>query len=750
MDNRSKYYKNINMVRVIACIGVLLYHLNILKGGYLAVSTFFVLSSFLSCLSLFKKEKVSLKDYYVNLIKRTYLPLLIVVFVTIAFLAIFPVGNWLNLKPETTSILLNYNNYWQLNAKLDYFARQVNSPFIHLWYISILLQFDLILPFIFILLRKLGDKCKKIFPCIITLLLAVIATVYFYLSSINQPLMHTYYGTFSRLFSLLFGLSLGFFYNYYGSMVAKPFTKKTVSYIIFIVYLLALISLFTISDINNTYWQVGMILVTLISCRLVSYSTVLVSDKLNIFDKIIEFLAKISYGIYLFQYPLIFIMQYYFEDRLYMIIMVISITITLSIILYYCLQVKVKNIFLRIIKYLLWGIGILIIGTGIYFYIIAKDHTAEMKLLEEQLANNSVMFEKRQEDFLAQQAKEKLDWQKVLEDLEKDEANLKNVVNNLSVIGIGDSVMLGAVGQLYQQFPKGYFDAQVSRTAWTANDILINLKNKNVLGDPIVFHLGTNGDCSKECKIEILKTCGDREVFWINVTNDYDVHINDNLLQFANEYNNVHIIDWNSASKGHQEYFYADGIHLTPDGVIAYSNTIYDAIYKIYLEKYNKKKEEIIKNHENIQINKISFYGNDLLLNVFDYIKDYYNDANVVIDKDFSYETLYSKINGSIKDGTLTNKVAILLDTSINIDYEDYLKLIDLCKDRDLYLLMLDEEIADKIENLNNEKVHIIPFYNEIKNNKDYLMVDKIHLTTKGNMQLKDNILKIINNDKNN
>ena len=59
MESSKKYYKNINLIRVIACLGVLLYHFNILKGGYLAVCIFFVLSGYLSCISAFKKEKFS-------------------------------------------------------------------------------------------------------------------------------------------------------------------------------------------------------------------------------------------------------------------------------------------------------------------------------------------------------------------------------------------------------------------------------------------------------------------------------------------------------------------------------------------------------------------------------------------------------------------------------------------------------------------------------------------------------------------
>lgn len=59
MSSKNKYLNNIGLVRVLSCVAVLLYHMNILKGGYLAVCVFFVISGYFSCVSLLKKEKVS-------------------------------------------------------------------------------------------------------------------------------------------------------------------------------------------------------------------------------------------------------------------------------------------------------------------------------------------------------------------------------------------------------------------------------------------------------------------------------------------------------------------------------------------------------------------------------------------------------------------------------------------------------------------------------------------------------------------
>ena len=176
MEGDKKYYLRLDIVRVIACMLVLLYHLEIIKGGYLAVCTFFVLSGYLVCMSALNKEKFSIKKYYLNRIKKIYIPLLVVVFCTVIVARFSPNIRWVNLKKETISVLFGYNNFWQLSANLDYFTRNINSPFTHLWYISILMQFDLIFPIIFVILRKIDKKVKDSMSTFIVLLIMTITT----------------------------------------------------------------------------------------------------------------------------------------------------------------------------------------------------------------------------------------------------------------------------------------------------------------------------------------------------------------------------------------------------------------------------------------------------------------------------------------------------------------------------------------------------------------------------------------------
>ena len=733
----KKYFKNIDFVRLFACIIILLYHFGILKGGYLAVCTFFVLSGYFSCISLFNKEKVSLKEYYSNKILRLYLPLIVVVFISITCTSLFN-KTWLNLKPESTSIILVYNNYWQLSSSMDYFSSHINSPFIHLWYIAILLQFDLIFPYIFMLLKKVGDKFNKIIPCILIFILTVGSTIYFYISGINNNLMITYYSTFTRIFSLLFGVLMGFIYHYYGNLIPKKIKDSIFNKIIFYIYIVILLGLFIFIDSSNKLFLISMILVTLISTRIIDYGTLNTSDNLSVFDKIIKSLSSISYEIYLIQYPIIYLLQTLNINIYLKYSIMTSLIVLISYLLHFCFD-KNNNKY-KVIKCL---DALIILGLtlyGIYIYYISKDYTKEMNELKEQLNNNQELISNSKETYLLNKKKEDEDWNKVLEELDNNENNLGNIVTNLSIVGIGDSVLLGAVPNLYSTFPNGYFDGKVSRTAWDVNDILIELKNNDMLGNPIIFNLGTNGDCSYQCKVNILNTCGDRDIFWINTVNYTDV--NERLVNLSKEYSNLHVIDWYSISKGHSEYFAYDGIHLTSIGRKIYTKFIYDSIYNLYLEKYQKEKENIINKHNDDINKKISFYGNDLLTNAFDNIKIDFTDSSFTTFDSISFKELKKNIENDIKNKSINHNIVFLFDNSFKLTTKEYNEIIKLCNNYNIYIVSLNSNINSS--NIINDNVKAIDFYKEIKNN-NYLMPDNIHLNSNGNKALNNILKEIIN-----
>ena len=696
----KKYYKDINLIRIICTVAILFYHLGVIKGGYLAVCTFFVLSGYLSCITSFDKEKFSLLSYYKNRLKKVYLPLIIVVFISIGAISFFNNIYWFNLKPETTSILLGYNNFWQRSANLDYFARHVDSPFMHLWYISILMQFEILFPLLFKILKKIGDKFKSI-PCIILFGLFVLSSIYFYKINLIKGINYAYYDTFGRSFSLFLGMFIGFVSHYYKTLIIK---NKIFNRIIFYLYLILLCASFILIPSSSSYYSIAIILVSIVSARLIEYGSLNVTSK--------QFL-NMTYEIYLFQYPVIYIFEYI--NVPYKIYIIIGIVFALSYLLHYILYGKK----FKAVKIILTLFLICFSLYGVNRYCVSKDHTKEMNDLKDQLANNEKMIDENNKKYLENLKQEEENWIKELEKFDNYEEKLNDVVKNLPIVGIGDSVMLGAVNNLYNIFPNGYFDAKISRQPWAAIDIIEELKSNNKLGYPVVIHLGTNGDCSVSCKDQIMNAIGDKKVYLINTTNSDSV--NNNLKAYVQKHDNIYLIDWKNISLNHREYFYADGIHLTPAGRKAYADAIYNAIYNNYLNDYKIQREELIKGFEEKQLNKISFYGNDILLNAFDFIKKDFNDSNFTIND-------YDNIVSNLKENKLTKKLVFIFS---DLSEEKYNELLNICGDNKVYLI----NINGKFEGEN-----VINF--DVK--KEYLMPDGKHLNNKGNSKLAEIVKKNI------
>ena len=737
MKVEKKYYKDLDLIRVISCIGVLLYHFGYLQGGFLSVCCFFVLSGYLAYLSLSRKENISLKEYYKNRFFHIYLPLLVVLFLTICFVSFLPNVHWLNLKPETTSILFGYNNYWQLSVNSDYFARHLNSPFMHFWYIAILVQFEIILPFLYLFVRKTKEKIGKVFPMILLILLTLGSVIYFTYTSFQENIMISYYDTFARVYSLLLGVLLGYIHVEYHPLV---FQKKGLSRFLFYFYVLLFIILQFFISSSSPYFALCMILTSFLAIRMIDYGTLEAESHKNIFNQSIKALSNVSYEVYLFQYPVIFLFQYLLFSDIWKVPIMILLIFVLSFFLHFSLNFKdYKNKYFRMVCIILLSI---FVSYGIIQYAYAKDYTDEMNELRDQLDQNQKLLEEKQKDYMNRLKEEQDAWNQVLCDLENGEAELKNYVSNMAIVGVGDSVMLGATPTLYQQFPNGYFDAKISRTDWEANRILQGIKSQGMLSDVVVIHLGTNGQCGITCQREIIETCEGRLLFWVTVSNDYDVHVNSTFYDLANTYSNVSIIDWYGASNGHPEYFIADGIHLSETGMKAYSDTLYQAIYSHYYQEYQKKKETILKEYEEQKKNSYSFFGGELLLSLYQDLQKDFSSSGFQFYQDYSYSDIKKELESSIQNNTLNKKIILSIDSEEGLSKEKYQELLSILKEYEVTFLFTYHSPYKFSE----KNVHTINFYSTLKKHDEYWMADRIHLTSTGNKALLEEIKKELAN----
>lgn len=615
MEEKTGYYRRLDIVRIISCILVLLYHLNVVKGGFLAVCTFFTLSGYLSCVSALKNKRFSIKLYYINRIKKLYIPLLIVVAITVIIAKVNSSINWMNLKPESCSVLFGYNNIWQLKANQDYFTRNINSPFTHFWYISILFQFDLIFPIAFIVFKKIENRIRRNFSTIIVVILTIITTFLFYYLSKTQGIMIAYYNSFSRSFSILFGVLLALVLYKYNMKISRVFERY--NKIIYVIYAILLIALCIFIPDKTEWYAIFMIITTILSTRLIEYS-ICEKERIKKSDNYLKLLSRMSYEVYLVQYPVIFFMQAISINDILKLIVICLLTIIISFILCFLMEGTSKKKKFNIAKNICISTIIIV---GIFAIITSKDYSNEMKDLENRLNENLKFIEEKNKEFLDDTSTETEDnrisrktenevWNVTTEKKEtangngvasnnesnannekivtKNKKDIENVIRNSRIVGIGDSVMLDATKEFYNKFPKGYFDGKINRTISKSKEVLTYLKNKGKLGNIVILCLSTNGDYSDKQNTEMMKILGNRKVYWINAAGPDDPRFNEKFANFAKNYPNIHIIEWDRFAKSHPEYLEPDKIHPNYKGGKVLVQQIFDAICDDYLNNKNK------------------------------------------------------------------------------------------------------------------------------------------------------------------
>ena len=121
------------------------------------------------------------------------------------------------MQTELLSVVLGYNNWWQIAQNADYFTRMLNqSPYTHLWFLGIELQYYALWPILFILYR-LGIRRFGFRPALLAILfLALVPSLWTPFSyEPGVDVTRLYYGTDMRIYALLFGAALGLYQSHY-------------------------------------------------------------------------------------------------------------------------------------------------------------------------------------------------------------------------------------------------------------------------------------------------------------------------------------------------------------------------------------------------------------------------------------------------------------------------------------------------------------------------------------------------------
>jgi len=143
----------------------------------------------------------------------------------------------------------------------------------------------------------------------------------------------------------------------------------------------------------------------------------------------------------------------------------------------------------------------------------------------------------------------------------------------------GDSVLLGAATPLRSATSHLHLDAVEGRPAYDVLDDVAADARAHRLAPDVLIHVGDNSVIDPgQLRATLRALTGHHVVLMtLRVPRDWQDPNNQIIRSMATQFPYVSVVDWCRLSGGSNDWLYADGLHLTPDGAVAYTRLVIDA-----------------------------------------------------------------------------------------------------------------------------------------------------------------------------
>jgi len=401
----NRYRPDIDGLRAIAVIAVILFHINKswLPGGFTGVDIFFVISGYVVTSSIINHQSNSVLDYflgfYTRRIKRIFPALIACVTVTTLLAIIFlPTSEVLEPMRSAIWSLIGWNNNFLIGTSLDYFnADQSLNPFLHTWSLGVEEQFYLVFPIFLLIIYGLKRPIEKKPNFKLWILISTIgisAILSMWLSFTNTT--WAYYFMPSRFWELGAGallfilLAQGFDFKLNAHPLINPSLQLGA-------FLLMGISLFAINDKSQFPfpWALPSVLGTVMFIASGAVENNLINRLVG--SRPLVYIGKLSYSLYLWHWPILTLFNWTVRlDSSLNVVIALLMTFAFSSASYYWIEKPIrefKKIKIPDGKILSIGLGSLALAIGT-IYIGFKNERFLEKLSLRKYPKDAQAYEK--------------------------------------------------------------------------------------------------------------------------------------------------------------------------------------------------------------------------------------------------------------------------------------------------------------------------------------------------------------------
>ncbi|WHY78354.1 acyltransferase family protein [Neobacillus sp. WH10] len=614
VQNR-RYLEGLDGLRGLAVLSVIFYHIGFpwASGGFLGVVVFFVLSGYLITDIIMteweQRRRINLKNFWIRRARRLLPAMLTMLVIIIGWVSLFHHHLLEKLQADALAALLYISNWWYIFHHQSYFdSFQSPSLLTHFWSLAVEEQFYLFWPLLLAFGLRFISKRSILF---ITLtLIGISALTMAILYEPGSDPSRVYYGTDTRAFSLLIGSALALIWPSQKLAAKVPLALRLV---LNLIGTIALVVILLMVGLTNQYdpflYRGGMVLLSIASMLLVAVLVHPANSISRVFNfKPLRWIGIRSYGIYLWQYPVLILTspainttgisigRVIFQLTCIIVLASLSWKFIENPIRLYGLKETWRRIATKksfhnrfiIRRWIVLGGGVLIILVSfiaIHNVTIAKTDKKEEThaAIKEDRSNNQLEIEQKKKEPPSPDVHSKK------EELTKPDGENKlpqtepSSEKNETVTAIGDSILLDVAPYLTEYFPSLNADGKVGRQMSQALDVVKRMKQEGTLGDTVIIELGTNGPFTENQLISMIELIGNnRKIIFINtrVPRPWETEVNNTLKEVTEKFDNTTLVNWYAASAGHNEYFSPDGVHLNEKGAKAYAELVAKSVGK--------------------------------------------------------------------------------------------------------------------------------------------------------------------------
>lgn len=587
---KKRYIPGIDGLRAISVLAVIAYHLDLkwAQGGLLGVGVFFVLSGYLITDQLLMEWKwnkdVSVWSFWMRRFRRLLPAMLCMLLLVALWLIITDPARLLSLRGDFISSIVYVNNWYLIFHEVSYFERfGPASPIGHLWSLSIEEQFYVVWPIALLIgLRFAPRRGKLMLWVLILAAVSALAMTLLYVPGTDPS--RVYYGTDTRAFAILIGASLAVAWPSWKLSERISHSARTSLDVIGAFGLLVLILLiYRTNEYDDALYQYGFLYLSLVTAVIIAVLVHPVSSLGKMLgSRPLTWIGKRSYSLYIWHYPVIILMKPEGSSEgldFAQIMLRLMIIVLLSVVSYEFIEEPIRRgnfrVKWRAIRHHgrfkpMMGLSI----TLIVFFVAQSWISDAMKVQPESAQPLSTQQTVENED-----PESMVPYPISTED--KHEEKWSESINyGEGITLIGDSIALDVDSYVKELLPGIVVDGKVGRQMTQVQQVVDELQSRGQLGDRIIIELGSNGVFNKSKLRSLLDSLQDKQLYLVTtrVPRSWQDSVNRAIKEIANEYPNVNIIDWYSASENKSELFAHDGVHLTPDGAKYYASLLAEHI----------------------------------------------------------------------------------------------------------------------------------------------------------------------------